>query len=80
MVPETFFFSLSYPERLRLKMLSRRMRPCAGSRKGYLQEPEGLGTLGFPCCEKHETYVGNRSLAGVSLSESAARLTPSSAL
>ncbi len=26
--------------------------------KGYLQEPEGLGTVGFPCCEKHEKYIG----------------------
>ena len=58
-------------------MLNRRILPCAGSLKGYLQEPEGLDTVGLPC---REESVGNTTLAGVSPTESAARLTPSSAL
>ena len=37
-------------------MLNRRMQPCAGSRKWYLQEPEGLDTVGLLC---HEENIGN---------------------
>lgn len=58
-------------------MPNRRIRPCAGFRKRCGQEDEGLGTA---CRHCREESVGNTTRARVSPSESAARLTPSSAL